>query len=119
MRFSEGAHAEVPISGLNPGGRSMRTNQSNLSGAVLLFALVMALPAVTASAASDEHMKGAMILTPATQQGLMASGAVEDTLKACVGRIPSDATIGQRLLAEQSCAGQQQTRQLVPEATKF
>jgi len=97
----------------------MRTNQSHMSGALLLFALLLALPAMTAAAASDEHMKGAMILTPATQQDVMASGAVEDTLKACLGRIPSDGTIGQRLLAEQNCAGQQQTRQLVPEATRF
>ena len=98
----------------------MRTNQSYISGALLLFALLLALPAVTAAAAtSDEHMKGAMILTPATQQDVMASEAVEDTLKACMVRIPLDATRGQRLLAEQNCAGQQQTRQLVPEATKF
>ena len=97
----------------------MRTHQSNMSGALLLFALLMALPAVTTAAASDGHMKGAMILAPATQQDVMASGAVEDTLKACMGRIPLDATVGQRLLAEQNCAGQQQTRQLVPESTKF
>ena len=97
----------------------MRTNQSHMSGAMLLFALLFALPAVTAAAAaSDEHMKGAMILTPATQEDV-ASGAVEDTLKACMVRIPVDATRGQRLLAEQNCAGQQQIRQLVPEATKF
>ena len=96
----------------------MRTNQSHMSGALLLFALLLAAPAVTAAAA-DEHMKGAMILTPATQEDVLASGAVEDTLKACMVRIPLDATRGQRLLAEQNCAGQQQTRQLVPEATKF
>ena len=97
----------------------MRIYQSNISGSLLLFALLMALPAVTTAAASDEHMKGAMILAPATQHDVLASGAVEDTLKACLARIPLDGTIGQRLLAEQNCAGEQQTRQLVPEATKF
>ena len=95
----------------------MRIHQSNMSGALLLFALLMALPAVTT--ASDELLKGTMVLAPATQQDLMASGAVEDTLKACLARIPIDGTIGQRLLAEQNCVGQQQTRQLVPAATKF
>ena len=97
----------------------MRTNQSNMSGALLLFALLMALPAVATAAASDEHVKGAMVLTPTTQQDLMASEAVGDTLKACLARIPLDGTSGQRLLAEQNCAGQQQTRQAVPEVTKF
>ena len=32
-----------------------------------------------------------------------ASGAVEDTLKACVMRIPKDASIGQRMIAVESC----------------
>lgn len=40
----------------------------------------------------------------------MASDAAEDTLKACLGRIPSQATAGQRMLAEQSCQGQHETR---------
>ena len=29
--------------------------------------------------------------------------SVQDTLKACLGRIPSDATVGQLMLAEQNC----------------
>jgi hypothetical protein len=32
-----------------------------------------------------------------------AAGAVEDTLQACMARIPKDASIGQRMIAEQSC----------------
>ncbi len=32
-----------------------------------------------------------------------AAGVVKDTLKACMGRIPKDASIGQRMIAEQSC----------------
>ncbi len=32
-----------------------------------------------------------------------ASGAVEDTLTACLSRIPRDASAGQRLIAEESC----------------
>jgi len=33
----------------------------------------------------------------------VAAGAVEDTLSACMSRIPSDASSGQRMLAEKSC----------------
>jgi hypothetical protein len=33
----------------------------------------------------------------------IASGAVEDTLRACRARIPKDASIGQLMIAEQSC----------------
>lgn len=39
-----------------------------------------------------------------------AAGAVEDTLKACMGRIPKDASIGQRMIAEQSCGRDERDR---------
>jgi hypothetical protein len=48
-----------------------------------------------------------------------ASGAVEDTLKACVTRIPKDASIGQRMIAEESCGrdeGDRKSIQSVPGA---
>lgn len=40
----------------------------------------------------------------------IASGAVEDTLDACLARIPKDATSGQRMLAEESCRRDQAAR---------
>ncbi|MDE3220815.1 MAG: hypothetical protein KGO23_15730 [Nitrospirota bacterium] len=40
----------------------------------------------------------------AVAQSSAAAGAVEDTLQACMTRIPKDASLGQRLMAEQSCA---------------
>lgn len=40
----------------------------------------------------------------------VASGAVEDSLQACMARIPKEATIGQRMVAEQSCQRDQSTR---------
>lgn len=40
----------------------------------------------------------------------IASGAVEDTLSACMARIPKDASAGQRLLAEESCRRDQAAR---------
>jgi hypothetical protein len=41
--------------------------------------------------------------SPPPGQSSMAPGAVEDTLKACMTRIPKDSTIGQRMVAVESC----------------
>ncbi len=38
-----------------------------------------------------------------TPRNALAAGAVEDSLPACLARIPKDATAGQRMIAEQSC----------------
>jgi len=43
--------------------------------------------------------------------GEAASGAVEDTMKACLARIPKDATSGQRMIAEDSCKRDEGTRE--------
>jgi hypothetical protein len=40
----------------------------------------------------------------------IAAGAVEDTLKACIARIPKNASIGQRMIAEQSCGRDESDR---------
>jgi hypothetical protein len=40
----------------------------------------------------------------------IASGSVEDTLNACLARIPDDATAGQKMLAEESCHRDQAAR---------
>ena len=40
----------------------------------------------------------------------VAAGAVEDNLNACTARIPKDASAGQRMLAEESCRGDQANR---------
>jgi hypothetical protein len=39
----------------------------------------------------------------ATTKADIAAGAAEDTLRACMARIPKDASIGQVMIAEQSC----------------
>jgi hypothetical protein len=41
--------------------------------------------------------------SPPPGQSEAAPGAAEDTLKACMTRIPKDATIGQRMVAVESC----------------
>jgi hypothetical protein len=49
----------------------------------------------------------------------MAAGEVEDTLKACLARIPKDGSAGQRMLAEQSCEQAEGTRKVGHDAPKF
>lgn len=51
--------------------------------------------------------------------GLMASGAADDTRKACMTRIPQRASAGQRMLAKQTCAAQEETRSVIRSAPKF
>ena len=41
----------------------------------------------------------------------IAAGAAEDTFKACMARIPKDASIGQRMIAEQGCMRDESDRQ--------
>ncbi len=48
--------------------------------------------------------------TITTIEPRIAAGAVEDTLKACMARIPKDASIGQRMTAEQSCGRDERDR---------
>lgn len=88
--------------------------------AVLLSFAVLVLGWLPLSVnAEDQLVEGAMILAPVGDRGGLASGAVEDTLDACLARIPDKSTDGQRRLAEQSCEGEEAMRQSVPFAPKF
>jgi hypothetical protein len=58
----------------------------------------------------------------ATTERGMAAGSAEDTLGACMARIPKEATIGQRMIAEQGCWRDQNEREpfeSVPGARKI
>lgn len=59
----------------------------------------MTSPPKSSAAASDST---AMSQAKATQNRI-AAGVEEETLDSCLGRIPKDATAGQRMLAEQTC----------------
>ena len=48
--------------------------------------------------------------TDATTEPKTAAGSAEDSLQACMGRIPKDASIGQRMIAEQTCHRDQSER---------
>jgi hypothetical protein len=87
--------------------------RSILLSSVLLLA--SALSPFSAHA-EDGQVKGAMITVPVPQ---VASGAVEDTLKACLSRIPEKASVGQRMLAERTCQGEEGTRKAIQNAPQF
>jgi hypothetical protein len=77
-----------------------------------LFALIFGLSASAAQPA--DHPSGSSIasISPA-ELGMVASGAVEDTLRACLSRIPRDASIGQRMIAERSCYRDETDRNVI------
>lgn len=70
-------------------------------GTATLF-LLMGLVHSPAQAADKPASKPAAPVATATSTAL-AAGSVEDSLQACLARIPKDATGGQRMIAEQSC----------------
>ncbi len=63
--------------------------------------------AIGPAQAADKHMKAA---APESGLSITASGAVEDNLKTCMGRIPKNASVGQRMMSEQGCERDQETR---------
>ena len=87
------------------------------SVSLVCFAFLPAGPAASSDATDQVH--GAMLLTPGTTSDAAAAGAVSDTLKACLARIPNVATSGQRMLAEQNCKGEDATRKAITLAPKF
>jgi hypothetical protein len=88
---------------------------------VVLLASVtsIALWATPPIHAADPLVKGAMLQASTGALDMQASGAVEDTLKACLARIPAVASAGQRMMAEQTCAGEEKDRKLIRDETKF
>lgn len=90
--------------------------RSILCSSVLLLAFSLS-PFCTN--ANDTHVKGAMIAAPLYKHSDVASGAVEDTLKACLARIPDKASVGQRMLAERTCQGEEGIRKTNQGAPQF
>lgn len=66
----------------------------------LLFAASFILPPAEAA---DLQSGTRAVGSPTSTNPGMAAGAAEDTLDACMARIPRDASIGQRMIAEQGC----------------
>lgn len=87
---------------------------------VSTFVIVL-FGAIVSACASDGVMESSGSGSPASGGGTAASsstrnidrvapGAVEDTLNACLARIPKDASAGQKMLAEESCRRDQAAR---------
>lgn len=77
-------------------------------GIVASLALIPCISPLLTYAA--DQPAGGTSSTSAGGLGEAASGAVEDTLKACLARIPTDATGGQRMIAQDSCKRDEATR---------
>lgn len=99
-------------------GNVMKTLTMTQCAAVVLMA-VLSIQSSQSAQAADSHVKGAMRFAPIEAFSTIASGAVEDTLQACLARIPEVASAGQRMLAEQSCAAEEETRNAIQSAPKF
>ena len=94
------------------------TNRVALVLLVVVLTVLWIQPTQPAQA-EDPLVKGARGLAPRAEFSVLASGAAEDTLKACMARIPVVASAGQRMLAEQSCASEEKTRKTIQSAPKF
>lgn len=64
-----------------------------------LFLIPLVLP--MGSSAAEPEMGTRALQTQNLKQ--IAVGSTQDSLKACLARIPADASVGQQMLAEQAC----------------
>lgn len=80
-------------------------------GALCFSVIVLSLTPLLTRAAEQTKMQSGGAKAPMTAATSVASGAVEDSLKACMTRIPKDASAGQRMMAEQSCQRDEEARQ--------
>jgi hypothetical protein len=87
--------------------------RSLLLSSVLLLASALS---PLSSHAEEGQVQGAMMMTVPVPQ---VAGAVEDSLKACLARIPERASAGQRRLAERTCEGEEGTRKAINGPPQF
>ena len=97
-----------------------------IKSTILVAPLVLILGISGPSAeAADQSLTAAITsaptITPAPTEEAsgVASGAVEDTLSACMARIPKDASDGQRMMAEESCNRDEGSRPVSQVAPTF
>lgn len=100
----------------------MKISMITTSGIVVVIVALFAALSIRSTQvvqAADLLMERTMGVVPMVEAGVIASGAAEDTFKACIARIPALASAGQRMLAEQSCVGEEQVRKALRSAPKF
>ena len=85
---------------------------------VLLSGVTFMLAATVSPVdAEDRLVEGAMILAPVEGRSRMGN-IFDDTLEACLARIPERVTPEQRMLAHQVCHEEEATRELEPLGVK-
>ena len=77
------------------------------------LALGLALISISATQAADRASGKSAPSVSTRDVGNVAASAVEDTLKACLSRIPRDASIDQRLISETSCNRDEMDRKVI------
>ena len=83
---------------------------------VNVFGVIALLGMMVGGCASEGTTGSTAVLSAPVQASLskdinrVASGSVEDSSVACAGRIPKDASAGQKMLAEESCSRDQAAR---------
>ena len=78
---------------------------------IMVAALTLIAGVVVGPAqAADKHLRPDASAAPESGLSITASGSVEDNLKTCMGRIPKNASAGQRMMAEQGCERDQEIR---------
>lgn len=89
-------------------------NRRTLLVASLAFGLALMawLPALPTQAADQASGKSDSSVST-RDVGNVAAGALKDTLKACLSRIPKDVSISQRMIAETSCHRDETDRKVI------
>lgn len=85
---------------------------------IIVIASLALIPWIGTPSA-DAARKAPKASAPPTQsegRSIVASGSVEDSQSACLARIPKVATAGQRMIAEDSCKRDQESRQSFQDA---
>lgn len=79
---------------------------------VFLVSLLMLIASwsIPSVSAAEQPVKETTQRPSTEDLNTVAANSVDDTLKACLARIPAVATTGQHLLAEQNCQGEERAR---------
>ena len=91
--------------------RHSSIRQAILAGTLVLLSAILASSAQAADKTSAVFTPPDATIPPGNA---IAAGASEDSLQACLARIPKDATTGQRLIAEMSCLRDEGDRKPYP-----
>lgn len=81
------------------------THERFMTRTILFATLMLSLMILPGLSQTDDLVKGAMVIPEVAKPDIerIAAESVQDSLKACLDRIPTDATVGQLMLAKQNC----------------